>query len=318
LPVRRIDQTGGMGIQIYIDGRFVPKEQATVSVYDHGFLYGDGIFEGLRAYNGRIFKLREHLERLYESAHHVMLDIPLSMEEIKEAALETVRRNNLRDAYIRIIVSRGAGDLGLDPKKCSRASIIIIADKITLFPQEFYEQGLKAITVATRQRISDTLEPRIKSLNYLNNILVKIEAANAGAVEGIMLNNQGYVVESSGANIFIVDKSGSLITPPAYLGILEGVTRNAVIEIARDSGFTVLEKPFTRHDLYIARECFLTGTAAELVPVISIDSRIIGEGVPGPVTRRLMRDYSEYAQSNGTEIYPQVSGKQVSGKKEAR
>ncbi|RJX23540.1 MAG: branched-chain-amino-acid transaminase [Dethiobacter sp.] len=293
-----------MSIQIYIDGVFRPKEEAKVSVFDHGYLYGDGVFEGTRAYNGRIFKLQEHLERLYESARHILLDIPLSMEEMKEATLETVRRNNLHDAYIRTVVSRGAGDLGLDPRKCTRASMVIIADKISLFPQEFYDRGLEVVTAVTRQRTADTMEPRIKSLNYLNNILVKIEAAQAGVMEAIVLNTQGYVVEGSGCNIFIINKNGELITPPPYLGILEGITRNTVIEIAGQEGLTVKELPFTRHDLYISRECFLTGTAAELIPVISIDRRTVGEGIPGAVTRNLMRKFHDYVQHNGTPVYP--------------
>ncbi len=291
-----------MSILIYLNGSYVKEEEAKVSVFDHGYLYGDGVFEGIRAYNGRVFKLTEHLERLYESAHHIMLQIPISIEEMEEATLETMRRNNLRDAYIRIVVSRGAGDLGLDPRKCPTPTVLIIADTITLFPRELYEEGLKVITVATRQRLADTLEPRIKSLNYLNNILVKIEAIQSGVMEAIMLNNQGYVVEGSGANIFILNKKGQLLTTPPYLGILEGITRNVVIELARERGIEVLERPFTRHDLYIARECFLTGTAAELIPVISVDSRLIGEGVPGPVTRQLMELFHEYASNNGTEL----------------
>jgi branched-chain amino acid aminotransferase len=293
-----------MSIQIYLDGVFRPKEEAKVSVFDHGYLYGDGVFEGTRAYNGRIFKLEEHLERLYESARHILLDIPLSMEEMKEATLETVRRNNLRDAYIRTVVSRGAGDLGLDPRKCPRASVVIIADKISLFPQELYDRGLEVVTAVTRQRTADTLEPRIKSLNYLNNILVKIEAAHAGVMEALVLNTQGYVVEGSGCNIFIVNKNGELITPPPYLGILEGITRNTVLEIAGQEGLTVKELPFTRHDLYISRECFLTGTAAELIPVISIDRRTVGTGIPGAVTRNLMKKFHDYVQNNGTPVYP--------------
>ncbi len=292
-----------MSIQVYIDGVFLPKEEAKVSVFDHGFLYGDGVFEGTRAYNGRIFKLEEHLERLYESARHILLDIPLSIEEMEQATLETVRRNNLRDAYIRTVVSRGVGDLGLDPRKCSRASAVIIADKISLFPRELYDRGLEVVTAATRQRTANTLEPRIKSLNYLNNILVKIEAAHAGVMEALVLNTQGYVVEGSGCNVFIVNKNGELLTPPTYLGILEGITRNTVIEIARQEGLTVREAPFTRHDLYISRECFLTGTAAELIPVISVDRRSIGEGIPGPVTRNLMNKFHDYAQNNGVSVY---------------
>lgn len=272
-------------------------------MFDHGYLYGDGVFEGIRAYNGRVFKLQEHLERLYESARHILLDIPLSLKEMEEATLETLRLNQLRDAYIRIVVSRGPGDLGIDPKKCAQATVVIIADKISLFPQEYYDKGLEIITAVTRQRVSDTMEPRIKSLNYLNNILVKIEAAQSGVMEAIMLNADGYVVEGSGSNVFIITKKGDLLTPPTYLGILEGITRNVVIELAREKGLVVKETPFTRHDLYIARECFMTGTAAELIPVISIDRRIVGEGVPGPVTKNLIERFHNYAQNNGTGVY---------------
>ena len=297
-----------MSLNIYLDGAFVSKEEAKVSVFDHGFLYGDGVFEGIRAYNGRVFKLTEHLERLYESAHHILLHIPITIEEMEEATLETMRRNNLRDAYIRIVVSRGVGDLGLDPKKCPRASVIIIADTISLFPQEFYEQGLQVITVATRQRRADTFEPRIKSMNYLNNIMVKMEAAQAGVMEGLMLSPEGYIVEGSGSNVFIIDKKEKLITPPSYLGILEGITRNMVIELASQEGMTVQERPFTRHDLYIASECFLTGTAAELIPAVSVDKRLIGDGTPGPITKKLMKIFHEYAEQNGTPVYKDSAG----------
>ncbi len=298
-----------MSLKVYLDGLFVSKEEAKVSVFDHGFLYGDGVFEGLRAYNGRVFKLTEHLERLYESAHHIMLRIPITIEEMEEATLETMRVNGLRDAYIRIVASRGVGDLGLDPKKCPRGSVIIIADTIELFPQEFYEEGLSVITVATRQRRADTLEPRIKSLNYLNNILVKMEAAQAGVMEALMLSPEGYIVEGSGSNIFIIDRKKQLITPPAYLGILEGITRNMVMELAQQEGMTVLERPFTRHDLYVARECFLTGSAAELIPAVKVDSRLIGDGKPGPMTRRLMKIFHAYAEENGTPVYAGVGEK---------
>ncbi len=288
-----------MGLLIYLDGAFIPREEARVSVFDHGYLYGDGVFEGIRAYDGRVFKLEEHLERLYDGAHHIMLQVPLNRRELAAATLETLRRNGLQDAYIRIVVSRGVGDLGLDPRKCPRATVVIIADKISLFPQEYYEKGLAVVTAATRQRCSDTIEPRIKSLNYLNNILVKIEAVQAGVMEAIMLNTQGYVVEGSGSNVFIVNKKGELITPPTYLGILEGITRNTVMELALAAGLPVREDIFTRHDLYTARECFLTGTAAELIPVISVDRRTIGAGIPGDLTRRLMERFHTYVRSTG-------------------
>ncbi|NMB35337.1 MAG: branched-chain-amino-acid transaminase [Firmicutes bacterium] len=292
-------------MQVYIDGQFLPQEEAKISVFDHGFLYGDGVFEGIRAYEGRVFKLEEHIERLYESAHHLMLQIPLTREEILENTLEVLRRNELRDAYIRTVVSRGRGDLGLDPKKCSQATVVIIADHISLFPREYYEQGLSIVTATTRQRGADTQEPRIKSLNYLNNILIKMEASQAGAMEAVVLNARGYVVEGSGSNIFIVNKKGELVTPPAYLGILEGITRNVVIELAMEEDLVVREQPFTRHDLYIARECFLTGTAAELIPVVSVDRRQIGNGSPGPQTRLLMQKFQQYARRQGVPVYPQ-------------
>jgi len=293
-------------LQIYVNGKYLSREEACISVFDHGYLYGDGVFEGIRAYNGRVFKLDEHLERLYESARHILLEIPLTFQEFKEAVLNTLRINNLSDAYIRIVVSRGVGDLGLDPQKCGEPTVIIIADKISLFPQEYYDNGLEVITATTRQRVNDSLEPRIKSLNYLNNILVKIEAARAGVMEAIMLNPQGYVVEGSGSNVFIVNKEGEIITPPVYLGILEGITRNTVIDLARQEGITVREEPFTRHDLFIAREFFLTGTAAEIVPVTSIDKRVVGEGTPGPITRKLIESFHNFTQYNGTWVYESV------------
>ena len=291
-----------MSIQVYIDGKFMAKEDAKISVFDHGYLYGDGIFEGLRIYNGQIFKFHEHLERLYESAQHLMLKIPLTYAEMEEATLEAVRRNNIREAYIRIVVSRGVGDLGLDPIKCDVATVVIIVDGITLFPQALYDNGMEVITAATRQRRHDTVEHRVKSLNYLNNILVKLEAAQAGRLEAIVLSPEGYVVEGSGSNIFIVDKKGTLITPPVHVGALEGITRNTVIDLAAEQGLKVKESLFTRHDLYIAKECFLTGTAAELIPVISVDRRLVGDGKPGDVTKLLIDVYRNYAQNNGTKV----------------
>lgn len=291
-------------MQVYVDGQFLPREQAKISVFDHGFLYGDGVFEGTRAYHGRVFKLEEHITRLYESARHLLLQIPLTEEEMAEVTLEALRRNNLRDAYIRTVVSRGRGDLGLDPQKCSQATVVIIADKISLFPPEYYEQGLAIVTATTRQRSAETQEPRIKSLNYLNNILVKMEASQAGAMEAVVLNTQGYVVEGSGSNIFIANKKGELLTPPSYLGILEGITRNTVLALAEEEGLVVREVPFTRHDLYIAQECFLTGTAAELIPVISVDKRLIGNGLPGRLTKMLMQKFQQYTRQHGTPVYP--------------
>ena len=287
---------------IYIDGKFLPKAEAKVSVFDHGLLYGDGVFEGIRSYNSRVFKLDDHLERLYDSAKSIMLQIPISIETMKETVLETLRRNNLTEAYIRLIVTRGVGDLGLDPDKCPKPSIIIIADKISLYPQKFYEEGLEIVTVSVRRNYAEAINPRIKSLNYLNNILAKIEGKQSGAVEVLMLNAEGYVVECSGDNIFWI-KNDVLVTPPVHIGILEGVTRNSVIDLARDAGMTVEERVFTRHDLYIADECFLTGTAAEVIPVVKIDQRPIGDGQPGKVTEKLIAAFRQYANSCGTPIY---------------
>jgi len=284
-----------------MDGSLVPEEKAVISVFDHGLLYGDGVFEGIRSYNGRLFRLIEHVNRLFESAHHILLPIPYSREKMAEYIVQTVKANNLKDAYIRVVVSRGVGDLGLDPRKCKLSRVIIIADKIVLFSPELYEKGLSVITVATRRNVADALDPKIKSLNYLNNILVKIEANRAGVMEALMLTGNGYVSEGSGENVYIYRK-GTLITPPPYLGILEGITREAVMNLARAEGIVVLESPFTRHDLYVADECFLTGTAAEVVPVIEIDARLIGHGVPGPVTRLLMERFSKLTQTEGTPL----------------
>ncbi len=287
---------------IYIDGEFLPKSEAKVSVFDHGLLYGDGVFEGIRSYNGRVFKLDEHLERLYDSAKSIMLEMPISIETMKETVLETLRRNHLREAYIRLIVTRGVGDLGLDPDKCPNPCIIIIADKIVLYPQKYYEDGLEIVTVSVRRNYAEAINPRIKSLNYLNNILAKIEGKQAGAEEVLMLNPEGYVVECSGDNIFWI-KNGILVTPPVHMGILEGVTRNSVIDLAREAGIRVEERVFTRHDLYIADECFLTGTAAEVIPVVKIDRRAIGDGQPGKITQRLIAAFRQLANSTGTPIY---------------
>ncbi|MGB9859967.1 MAG: branched-chain-amino-acid transaminase, partial [Moorellaceae bacterium] len=258
-----------MGLVIYFDGQFVDQEEAKVSVFDHGLLYGDGVFEGIRAYHGRVFKLKEHIDRLFESARHIALDPGLTREEMMEVVLETCRRNNLRDAYIRLVVTRGKGDLGLDPRKCPKPLIFCIAAQIQLYPEELYEKGLELVTVATRRNIPDALDPRIKSLNYLNNILAKIEATRAGAPEGLLLNKEGYVAEATGDNIFIV-KDGHLYTPPAYVGLLEGITRNTVLELARRLGLPAEERVFTRHEVYAADECFLTGTAAEVIPVVQL------------------------------------------------
>jgi branched-chain amino acid aminotransferase len=287
---------------IYMNGEFVPKSKATVSVFDHGFLYGDGIFEGIRSYSGNVFRLRQHLIRLYESAKSILLNIPLTIEEMEKVVVETIRRNHLQDSYVRLIVSRGVGDLGLDPRSCVTPNIIIIADQIKLFPEQFYEEGLKIVSVASRRNIPDALNPKIKSLNYLNNILVKMEAAQAGAMEALMLNQDGYVCEGSGDNVFIV-KNQKILTPPTYLGALEGVTRNAILELCGKLGYDAKEQPFTRHDVYTADECFLTGTAAEVIPVVAVDNREIGSGKPGPITQQLIAEFRALTLWDGTQVY---------------
>ncbi|MBC7329676.1 branched-chain-amino-acid transaminase [bacterium] len=287
---------------IYLNGKLVPKEEAKVSVFDHGFLYGDGVFEGIRIYNGRIFKLKEHIERLFYSAHAIDLKPPLTQEELLQATVETVRANNLRDGYIRIVISRGEGDLGLDPQKCPNPTVVIIADKIAIYPEEVYKKGMKIITVSTRRNSPQALNPNIKSLNYLNNILAKIEANRANVPEAIMLSIEGYVAEATGDNIFIV-KNKTLITPPLHLGVLPGITRQTVIDLAKERGIITEEKPFTLYEVYTADECFLTGTAAEIVPVVEVDGREINGGVPGEITLLLMKDFHEYVKTEGVEVY---------------
>jgi len=286
--------------KIYIDGVFYPEADAKISVFDHGLLYGDGIFEGIRFYNGRVFKLEEHIARLYDSARAIALTIPLSKAEMTEATLEICRQNGLRDGYIRLVVTRGVGDLGLNPKNCPKASIIIIAAAIKLYPEELYRNGLTVVTCATRRVAPGAFSPAIKSLNYLNNILAKIEAGEAG--EGLMLNEQGYVAECTGDNIFIL-KNGRLFTPPTSAGALGGITRNVVLEIAQEFGMSINEVNLTRYDLFTADEFFLTGTAAEIIPVVSLDTRPIGDGVPGPLTAKFIKRYHELTQASGTSIY---------------
>ncbi|MBM3213328.1 branched-chain-amino-acid transaminase [Candidatus Poribacteria bacterium] len=286
---------------IYLDGSFVSKEDAKVSVFDHGLLYGDGVFEGIRAYNGRVFRLDEHLQRLYDSAKAIMLTIPLTQGEMEGIVLDTIRRNGLRDAYVRLVVTRGVGDLGLGPEKCPRASVFCIAGKIALYPEKYYEQGLEVVTVPTRRNIAEALNPRIKSLNYLNNILAKIEGQIAGVPEAIMLNQEGYVVECTGDNIFVV-RDGALLTPPSHVGALEGITRNVVLGLAAEQGMPTKQTLFTRYEVYTADECFLTGTAAELIPVVMVDRRVIGDGLPGSVTRKLTEAFRELTQTTGTPI----------------
>ena len=286
-------------MKVYINGRFYEKNEAKISVFDHGLLYGDGVFEGIRSYNRLVFKLKEHIDRLFESAKSIMLEIPLSKERLIKATLLTLKANNLKDAYIRLVVTRGEGDLGLDPRKCLRgATIIIIADKIALYPEKFYKEGLKIITVPTVRNLPEALNPQIKSLNYLNNILAKIEAANAGCDEAIMLDSLGYVAECTGDNIFIV-KHNHLYTPPQCMGTLRGITRDTVLEIARKSRIPVHEHVITRHEVYISDECFLTGTAAEIIPVVNVDGRIIGIGRPGKLTLSLMKKFKELTKKEG-------------------
>ncbi|MEW6278059.1 MAG: branched-chain-amino-acid transaminase [Candidatus Eremiobacterota bacterium] len=287
---------------VYIDGNYCDKEEARVSVWDHGLLYGDGIFEGIRAYNGRVFRHSEHLDRLYDSAKSILLEIPISKEEMREAVLTTVRKNNLRDGYVRLCVTRGAGDLGLDPRKCRRPCVIIIADKIKLYPQEVYENGLKLVVASTRKHAPDTLSPRIKSLNYLNNILAKIEAIQSGAAEAVMLDRNGFLTECTSENIFLV-KNEVLFTPTAVVGILEGITRSVVMELAEKQSTQVQMAFLTMHDLYTADECFVTGTGAELIPVIEVDGRKIGSGKPGPVFNRLLKSFRDLTQTEGDPIY---------------
>ncbi|MFH2137631.1 MAG: branched-chain-amino-acid transaminase [Candidatus Omnitrophota bacterium] len=289
-----------MGLKIYIDGKLVDKENAKVSVFDHGLLYGDGVFEGIRSYGSVIFKLQEHIDRLYESAHTLLLEIPLTKAQMIKAVVDTLKANKFKDAYIRLVVTRGVGDLGLDPRKCKRASIIIIADKIVLYPEKLYKQGLKIITVPTVRNLPEALNPQIKSLNYLNNILAKIEATNAGYEEAIMLNSLGYVAECTGDNIFLI-KNGALSTPPQSMGTLRGITRDAVIELAKKAKMPVCEPILTRHDVYNADEAFLTGTAAEIIPVVCVDGRVIGDGKPGKLTKKLLEGFKKIVNKDGVK-----------------
>ena len=288
-------------MKIHLDGQLLDKEDAKISVFDHGLLYGDGVFEGIRIYHGRIFRLTAHLERLYESARSICMEIPIPIEEMEKATLETVAANELRDGYIRLVVTRGVGSLGLNPFQCPRPSIIIIAGSISLYPAERYEKGLNLITCATRRPTPAALSPQVKSLNYLNNVMAKIEAIQAGCEEGIMLNEQGYVAECTGDNVFIV-KRGAVFTPPISAGGLDGITRQAVIELLGKLGIACTEKMMTRHDLFTADECFLTGTAAEVIPAVQLDRRVIGTGKPGPVTARVVEAFHELVKHDGTPV----------------
>ncbi|MDY3369620.1 branched-chain-amino-acid transaminase [Zhenhengia yiwuensis] len=287
---------------IYLDGNYVREEEAKISVFDHGVLYGDGVFEGIRVYNGRVFKCEEHINRLYNAAKAIMLEIPMSKEEMTEVLLETCRRNQIKDGYVRLVITRGKGDLGLNPVSCKVASVFCIAGSITLYADEMYIKGMPIITAVQRRNKATIVDPQIKSLNYLNNILAKIEANRAGVPEALMLNHDGVVAECTGDNIFIV-KDNVIYTPPIYIGILDGITRNTVIELAKELGYEVKESEFTLFNVYSADECFLTGTAAEAIPVTNVDGRIIGNGEAGPVTTRLLEAFKAYANNNGRDIY---------------
>lgn len=286
-----------MGLKIYLNGRIVPQEDAKISVFDHGLLYGDGVFEGIRAYNGKIFTLDQHLDRLYDSANTISLTIPITKEEMGNAIKKTMEANNLTDSYIRLVVTRGVGKLGLDPNKCSTPQIIIITDTIELYPKALYERGLDIVTVTTIRNHFSALDPKIKSLNYLNNILAKLESIRAGAGEALMLNKDGYVAECAGDNIFIF-KNNTLLTPPESAGILIGITRNVVLQLAKEMGIQTREELMTRYDLYAAEECFLTGTAAEIIPVVKIDGKIIGTGKPGKITLTLLKRYQDLTKNS--------------------
>ena len=289
-----------MGLKIYLNGKLVDASEAKISVYDHGLLYGDGVFEGIRSYGSRIFKLKEHVDRLYESAHTILLKIPMTKREMMEAVVATLKANKLTDAYVRLVVTRGTGDLGLDPRKCDKATVFIITDKIVLYPAQVYREGMEIVTVPTPRNLPEALNPQIKSLNYLNNILAKIEATNAGVQEALMLSAHGYVAECTGDNIFII-KGGALLTPPPYAGLLKGITRGCVMDLARKARIPVREEMMTRHDLYNAEECFLTGTAAEIAPIVKIDGRVIGSAKPGKLTLRLMKAFRARTKTDGVK-----------------
>ncbi len=288
-------------MKVYINGTLFDQQDAKISVFDHGLLYGDGIFEGIRIYDGCIYRLEEHLERLEKSARAIVLDLPWSRAEISDAVVESCRANNLKSGYIRLVVTRGVGSLGLSIRTCSDPQLIIIADKISLYPEEYYTNGLKIITVATRRNNPAALPPMVKSLNYLNNIMAKIDAQNAGYMEALMLNDEGNVAECTGDNFFLVDK-GTLITPPVSSGSLAGITRGGVIDAAKELGIPVKEATVNRYDVWVSDEMFLTGTAAELVPVVEVDARKIGDGKPGPVTQRLLEAFRRNVRIDGRMI----------------
>jgi branched-chain amino acid aminotransferase len=291
-----------MNLKIYIDGTFYEQSEAKISVFDHGLLYGDGVFEGIRFYQDRVFRFDEHIDRLWDSAKAIALDMPLTKAELMEATLETIRQNDLHDGYIRLLVTRVVGSLGLSPDSCRRPCIVIIAATIALYPESLYEKGLTLSTCSVRRIPPAALSPRIKSLNYLNNILAKIEAQQADAAEGVMLNEQGYVAECTGDNLFVI-KKGVISTPPVNAGILAGVTRGVVFELAQKNGIPIKEADLTRYDILVADECFLTGTAAEVIAAVQLDRRPIGNGHPGPMTLKLVEEFRGLTRSTGTPIY---------------
>jgi branched-chain amino acid aminotransferase len=287
---------------IYLDGQIVPESQAKISVFDHGVLYGDGVFEGIRFYNGRVFRLEQHIRRLYDCARAILLNVTLTPEEMIRATCETVRANGLRDGYIRLVITRGVGPMGLSPYKCPKPSVFIIAASIQLYPEKAYETGLTMATVATRRPSHDILSPQVKSLNYLNNVMAKVEAIQAGAEEGLMLNDVGLVAECTGDNLFIV-RDGVISTPPLTAGALDGITRGAVFDIAKELGIPIRERDLSRHDVFTADECFLTGTAAEVIAAVKLDQRVIGTGKPGAITQRIIARFRELTQTTGTPVY---------------
>lgn len=289
-----------MSLKIYLDGKLYDKENAKISVFDHGLLYGDGVFEGIRSYGSLVFKLNQHIDRLYESAHTIMLDITITKEQMIKAIIDTLKANKLKDAYIRVVVTRGVGDLGLDPRKCKKATIIIITDNIVLYPKELYQKGMEIITVPTVRNLTSAVDPQIKSLNYLNNIMAKIEAVNSGYQEAIMLNSMGLVAECTGDNIFLI-KNKQLYTPSQSMGTLRGITRDAVIEIAKKAKILTHEALLTRHEVFNADEVFLTGTAAEIIPVIKVDNRMIGNGKPGKITLELLSEFNKITRKDGVK-----------------
>lgn len=301
-------------MKVFMNGKWVAARDAAISVFDHGLLYGDGVFEGIRAYNGRLFRLDEHIDRLFESARAILIQPPLSKDRVAKAVVETCRKNRIRDGYVRLVVTRGVGTLGLNPFQCSRPQLFVIAATIQLYPEELYRNGLSVVTAGTPRNLFESVHPRIKSLNYLNNIMAKIEAVNAGAMEAILLNSQGYVAEASADNVFVV-KGGRLTTPPTWCGALRGITRDAVMELAAESGYGAAEDIVTRFDLYTADEVFLTGTAAEIIGVTKIDGRTIGDGRPGPVTGDLADRFHALARTTGTPISPQPAAPRTRSRK---